>query len=75
MRIHIIACRIFARELSYYASKCDNQIDITWLGRGLHNTPEKLRERIIDTIDDIYRQLDDNELEMIEHTVLQMEKT
>lgn len=63
MRIHIIACRIFARELSYYASKCDNQIDITWLGRGLHNTPEKLRERIINTIDDIYRQLDDNELE------------
>ena len=40
MRIHIIACRIFERELSYLAAKSDNQVDLTWIGRGLHNTPD-----------------------------------
>ena len=63
MRIHIAACRILSRELSYLASQSVNQIDITWLGRGLHNTPEKLRDQIIGTIDDLYRQLESRALE------------
>ena len=63
MRIHIVACRILSRELNYLASQSANQIDITWLGRGLHNSPEKLREQIIDTIDGLYRQLENRELE------------
>ena len=63
MRIHIIACRIFERELSYLAAVSDNQIDLTWIGRGLHNTPDKLCAHLISTVDDLYRQLDERELE------------
>ena len=48
MRIHIIACRILTRELNWLAAQSDNQVDITWVGRGLHNTPEDLRRRLCD---------------------------
>lgn len=63
MRIHIIACRIFSRELSYLASQSANQIDITWVGRGLHNTPENLRCHLRETVDNIALQLETGELE------------
>ena len=63
MRIHIIACRIFERELSYLAAKSDNQIDLTWIGRGLHNTPDALRARLCGAVDELYRQLETRELE------------
>ena len=63
MRIHIIACRIFARELGWLSALSDNQIDITWVGRGLHNTPEKLCERLRGAVDGLYDQLASNELE------------
>ena len=63
MRIHIIACRIFARELSYLASQSANTVDITWVGRGLHNTPADLRRHLSGTVDDIYRQLETGALE------------
>ncbi|MDD4546070.1 MAG: DUF1638 domain-containing protein [Oscillospiraceae bacterium] len=64
MRIHIIACRVFTRELSYYASQSSHVIDITWLPQGLHDTPEKLREMLKDTIDDLYLQ---REKQMLKH--------
>ena len=63
MRIHIIACRIFERELSYLAAASDNQVDLTWVGRGLHNTPEKLCARLIGAVDELYRQMETGELE------------
>lgn len=63
MRIHIIACRILARELSYLASKSTNQIEITWIGRGLHNNPDQLRNRLCDAVDDLYEQFETGELE------------
>ena len=63
MRIHIIACRIFTRELSWLASRSDNQIELTWVGRGLHNTPDRLRCRLKDAVDELYRQLEEGELE------------
>ena len=63
MRIHIIACRIFTRELSFLAAKSDNQIELTWVGRGLHNTPERLCERLCGAVDELYRQLESGELE------------
>ena len=63
MRIHMIACRVLSRELSFLASQSANQIDVTWLGRGLHNTPEQLRAQIIDAIDGVYRQLQSRALE------------
>ena len=63
MRIHIIACRIFTRELSWLASRSDNQVELTWVGRGLHNTPDRLRCRLKDAVDELYRQLEEGELE------------
>ena len=63
MRIHIIACRILTRELNWLAAQSDNQVDITWVGRGLHNTPEDLRRRLCDEVDRLYAQLDSGELE------------
>lgn len=63
MRIHIIACRIFARELSWLAAQSSHQVDITWVGRGLHNTPEDLRRRLSNEVDNLYAQLESGELE------------
>lgn len=56
MRIHIIACRVLMRELSYYASQSENTVEITWLPQGLHNTPAKLRQRVKQAIAEIYEQ-------------------
>lgn len=60
MRIHMIACRVFTRELSYYAALCRNVIDITWLPQGLHDTPDLLRRSIADAIEDLQRQKEQN---------------
>lgn len=64
MRIHIIACRVFTRELSYYAARSPHVVDITWLPQGLHDTPEKLRAMLRQTLDDLYRQ---REQKMLKH--------
>lgn len=56
MRIHIIACRVFSRELNYYAARSPHIVDITWLPQGLHDTPEKLREMLAQSIDNLYIQ-------------------
>jgi len=63
MRIHIIACRVFSRELNYLASQSDNQVDITWIGRGLHNEPKQLCGRICGAVEELYAQLEARELE------------
>ncbi|MDD3693059.1 MAG: DUF1638 domain-containing protein [Oscillospiraceae bacterium] len=64
MRIHIIACRVFSRELNYYASQSPHIVDITWLPQGLHDTPEKLRQMLKSTLDDLYFQ---KERQMLKH--------
>lgn len=64
MRIHIIACRVLTRELSYLISQSPHTVDITWLPQGLHDTPEKLRALIADAIDGLYRQ---REQRMLKH--------
>ena len=63
MRIHIIACRIFSRELSYLASQSENQIDITWVARGLHNTPQELSRYLQATVEGIHEQVEKGILE------------
>lgn len=60
MRIHIIACQVFSREVNYYASLSKNIIDITWLPQGLHDTPDCLRQMVKDAIDEIGMQLEKN---------------
>ena len=56
LRIHIIACRVLTRELSYYAALSPHTVDITWLPQGLHDTPAKLREMVGGAIDALYKQ-------------------
>ncbi len=63
MRIHIIACRILTRELNWLAAQSEHQVDITWVGRGLHNTPEALRRRLYNEVENLYAQLESGELE------------
>ncbi len=63
MRIHIIACRILSRELNFLASQSTNQVDITWMGRGLHNDTDKLRRHLRDAVDELYHQIGTGELE------------
>jgi hypothetical protein len=58
MRIHIIACRVFNRELSYYAALSPHTVDVTWLPQGLHDTPDALRRMLSEAIDQIHRQID-----------------
>jgi len=54
MRLAVIACRVFNRELSYEMSLAGNSADIYWLRQGLHRTPALLKsglQRVIDEID------------------------
>ena len=62
MRIHIIACRVLTRELSYFASQSRNQVDITWLPQGLHDTPDKLRQMLCETLESLQAQIAQNML-------------
>lgn len=56
MRIAVVACRVFTRELSYYVSQSPHAVDVFWLPQGLHDTPDRLRRMIAEAIDGIYRQ-------------------
>jgi len=56
MRIHILACRVFSRELNALAAVSPHVVELTWLPQGLHNTPDKLRSILSDTLDGLYRQ-------------------
>lgn len=58
MRIHIIACRVLTRELSFYASFSPHIVDITWLPQGLHDTPGRLRDMLAATLADLEQQWD-----------------
>ena len=53
MRIHIIACQVFSRELCALAAYSDNVIEFTWLPQGLHDTPARLREMADEAIREI----------------------
>lgn len=51
LRLKIIACDIFNREISYLASQSKCMVNVTFLHQGLHDTPEKLTEMIQAEID------------------------
>lgn len=59
MRIHILACRVFSRELNALAAMSPHVVELTWLPQGLHNTPDKLRSMLMETLDGLYRQRDE----------------
>lgn len=55
MRLKVIACKVFNREIGRVIADSPNTIDVSWLRQGLHDTPDVLREAIqreINLIDD-----------------------
>lgn len=57
MRIHIIACRVLTRELSWLAAKGPHMVEITWLPQGLHHTPDELRASVAAAIEQIHENI------------------
>lgn len=60
MRIHIIACRVFTREISFYAALSPHTVDVTWLPQGLHDTPDALRRMLQEAVDGVHDQVEKN---------------
>jgi len=58
MRLKLIACKALTRELSYLTSLSDNNIDITYVRQGYHNTPDLLRKTLQQEIDSVESGLD-----------------
>lgn len=58
MRIHILACRVLTRELSALVADCENDIDITWLPQGMHDTPVKLHDQLEKSLEEIYEMIE-----------------
>lgn len=46
MRLHFIICKVLQREAYFCASQSTNEVDITLMPQGLHNTPDKLRDEV-----------------------------
>jgi len=53
MKLAVIACRVFTRDISLAAAKCENICEIFWLDQGLHTTPQVLAEALKKTIAEI----------------------
>ena len=51
MRLKVISCAVLERELQLCASRSKNEIDVLLLEQGLHNTPEELRRRVQEAIE------------------------
>lgn len=51
MKIKLIACEVFTRELSAATAESDHIFDSIYLPFGLHSTPNELRERLQTEID------------------------
>ncbi len=53
MRIKVLACKVFAREVSLLTMESEHVIDVTYLRQGLHDTPDLLRHELQEEIDRI----------------------
>lgn len=51
MRVHLISCQVFYRELSALCATSPNITTISWLPQGLHDTPELLKKSVSQEID------------------------
>lgn len=51
MRIAVIACRVFTRELSPAAAHSQHTCELIWLSQGLHDVPDQLRTQLQTQID------------------------
>jgi hypothetical protein len=50
LRLKVIACDVFKREISYLSSHSPCFVDVTYLPQGLHNTPDILRAKLKEEI-------------------------
>ncbi len=50
-RYHLIACHVLWRELCHYASLAPHCFTFNFLEQGLHNTPERLKEKLQAAVD------------------------
>ncbi|MGD9156455.1 MAG: DUF1638 domain-containing protein [Bacillota bacterium] len=55
LKLKIIACDVLNREISYLASQSCCHVDVTFLHQGLHDTPDKLKVQLQQTIDQTNR--------------------
>ena len=53
MKLAVIACRVFTRDISLAAAKSENICELFWLDQGLHTTPAVLAETLKKTITEI----------------------
>ena len=51
MKLKVISCAVLEREFQLCASRSKNDIDLLMLEQGLHNTPDELRRRAQQAID------------------------
>jgi hypothetical protein len=51
MKLKIIACEVFFREIAYCSYNSKNIIDIEFIQQGLHNFPDQLRKELQERID------------------------
>ncbi len=51
MRIKVIACKVFIREVAKVIAESEHVIDVTYIEQGLHNTPDLLRTKLQEEID------------------------
>ena len=52
MRLKVIACNVFLREISLLAARSETTLDISYIPQGLHNYPDLLRSEIQKEIDE-----------------------
>lgn len=57
MRIHLIACQVFCRELSAAIAQSPNTVTVSWMPQGLHEFPGRLREALQAEIDRVEEQI------------------
>lgn len=58
-RYKVIACKVMMREMYALAAKCDHIVDILWLKRALHDTPDLLRKTLQEAIDHVENESED----------------
>ena len=51
MNLKVISCAVLEREFGLCASRSQNEVEVFLLEQGLHNTPEELRRRTQEAID------------------------
>ncbi len=51
MKLKVVSCAVLERELQLCASRSRNEIELFFLEQGLHNTPDELRRRAQEAIE------------------------